>query len=313
MKDSQQKKKKRTGIKFPSYFFFLFLTSLAVVCLLILNLDLSNKAAGLVQSNTSFQFRPAVYPILRADLPIDISAGGVAVLDSDSHVILFSKNPTRFFSPASTTKILTSLVGLDYFKLNDILTIYSDDVEGSTVGFKKGEKITFESLLYAMMLPSANDAATAIADNFPGGKDAFVAQMDTKASQLGLSSTHLVDPVGLMDESNITTPQDMAILGDIAMRDQEITKIVKTKDWSIKTLDGRRINLSNLNILLGKDGVEGVKTGYTETSGEVLVTSKKTNGKRVIIVVMQSEDRFGDTEKIMKRLDAGLTYLNFQP
>lgn len=312
MKDSQKQKTKKEK---PNYFrlFFLVVVLGFLIGASVANYLMLNASLGLRLNPEPLSFSVEPYPQLNNVQGSDISAEGFAVIDSDSHIIFYSKNSTRFFSPASTTKILTALVGLQKFSLNDVLTVHSEGIEGSIIGLKKGDKLTFESLLYAMMLPSSNDAAVAVAENNPLGKEEFIQEMNNKAKELGLFSTHLIDPVGIEDETNFTTPADLAVLGDLAMRDPILSEVVKTKVKTIKTLDGKEFNLTNLNILLGKDGIDGIKTGFTQTSGQVLVSTRKEDNKRVVISVMQSQDRFGDTQKILNLLDSGLTYLTIHP
>jgi serine-type D-Ala-D-Ala carboxypeptidase (penicillin-binding protein 5/6) len=255
------------------------------------------------------------YPILKNNVAPYISAQGAIVLDKDSQVSLVQKNPTLRFSPASTTKIMTALIALEYFKPNDELTILSDNVEGSVLGFEKGEKITFQNLIYAMMLPSSNDATLAIAQNFPGGEEAFVALMNKKAKELNLTSTQFADPIGLLDEEDFTTPLDLARLTTIAMKNPEFATIVSTKKKEITNSVGKKYKFENLNVLLDIPGVNGVKTGFTEGAGQVLVTSRKIPGtnKDLIIVVMQSADRFGDTQTLLNYLENNINFQTIQP
>ena len=119
------------------------------------------------------------FPVLKTEFIPFISAKGAVIMDADSKTVLFAKNPELRFSPASTTKIMTALTALNYFKLNDILIVKTAKSDGVALGLKQGEKMTFENLLYALLLPSANDAALAISENYPGGKDAFVNKMIT--------------------------------------------------------------------------------------------------------------------------------------
>ncbi len=260
-------------------------------------------------------FNPAPFPQIINNYPPEISAQGAVILDEDSSVVLFEKNSNLRFSPASTTKIMTALVALEYFSLQDILTVFRDDVEGSTIKLSKNEKMTFENLMYAMMLPSANDATVAIAQNYPGGQEAFVNRMNEKAKELGLINTHFQDPVGLMDIDDYTTPIDLARLSVIAMKNPQIAKIVSTKNKTITNAEGKTYDLENLNILLDLPGVNGVKTGFTEEAGQVLVSSRRvpSTNKEVIIVVMQSLDRFGDSESLMNFLDNNISYLSIRP
>lgn len=260
-------------------------------------------------------FTPAQYPSIINNYPPEISAQGALVIDRDSQVILYEKNPNLRFSPASTTKIMTTLIALEEYQLTDILTVLKDDVQGSTLNFEKNEKFTFEDLLYAMMLPSANDATVAIAQNFPGGEKAFIARMNEKAIELGLKNTHFEDPVGLLDEGGYTTPVDLARLSSYAMRNPQLAKIVSTKNRVISNTEGKEYQIDNLNILLDIPGVNGVKTGFTQEAGQVLVTSRKipSLNKDIIIVVMQSQDRFGDSESLLNFLDNNINYQSTQP
>jgi D-alanyl-D-alanine carboxypeptidase (penicillin-binding protein 5/6) len=235
-------------------------------------------------------------------------------MDADSKMVLYSKNPNLKSSTASTAKIMTALTALDYFKLSDILTVKEATSDGSVLGLLKDEQMTFENFLYAMLLPSANDAALAISQNYPGGEQMFVNKMNAKAKTLKLYNTHYADPAGLIDNGDYTTPFDMARLASFAMQNGEIKKIVGSKEKIISDVSGAHAyDLNNLNVLLGQDGVNGVKTGYTQEAGQVLVTSKDEKGKTIIIVVMKSDDRFADTEKLLDLVSNNLTYLSIHP
>lgn len=259
---------------------------------------------------------PRPYPFIEPVLGVasdstyfDITAESAVIVDDDSQVVLFSKNPTLIFSMASTTKIMTALTALEYYKSNDVLTIFEENVEGAVVGFKKGDKVTFENILYGMLLPSGNDAALAIAQNYHGGQKAFVNKMNTNAKKYFLKNTHYGDPNGLKDEEDYSTVMDLARLSSIAIKNPKFKKIVETKSWIIKVLNSNDLhNVLNLNKLLGSNGVTGIKTGYTEEAGEVLVTSKLENGHTLIIVVMKSKNRFEDTKKMFKIIEGNISY-----
>src|SRR6266568_3026951 len=236
------------------------------------------------------------YPYVQAVGEPTITAKTAIILDRGSQVILFSKNPLLRFSMASTTKIMTALVALDYYKLDDILTVKTALVEGSGLNLSRGEQFHFIDLLYAMLLPSANDAAQAIADNYPGGAGAFVKQMNEKAKSFHLSNTHYTDPIGLDDDGDYSTVVDMARLASSAVANTTFVDVTSTKYKIIYSRNfAKQYSLTNLNKLLGVDGVTGIKTGTTEGAGEVLVTSVVKNRHEYIIVVMDSTDRFYDT------------------
>lgn len=254
------------------------------------------------------------YPVFKTSIAPDISAKATVVMDNDSKVMLFSKNPNLLFSMASTTKIMTALIALGYYKMNDILTIKTEKVEGVNVGFKKGEKLNFKDILYAMLLPSGNDAALALAQNYPGGEEAFVRKMNEKAKSLSLINTNFADSIGLEDSRDYTTPLDLVRLASTALENETFAKIVATKTMEISDVNREnKYLLNNLNKLLGISGVNGIKTGYTDEAGQVLVTSKKEGIHTIVIVVMDSQDRFSDTVKLLNLLSGNINYLSIHP
>lgn len=262
---------------------------------------------------------PAPYPVINSVLGAssgaefsktpDVSAEAAIIIDDDSKIILFEKNANFRFSAASTTKIMTALVALDYFKLGDIINIYTENIEGSNVGFRKGERYFFEDVLYGMLLPSGNDAATAIAQNYPGGEKEFVKKMNEKANELHLLNTNFGDPTGLFDGDDYATALDLARLSSVAIKNNLIAKIVSTKYKTIADVSGKNIHkIENLNKLLGLDGVNGIKTGFTDEAKGVLATSRVENGHPYIIVVMKSQDRFADTKKLIDLISGKVTH-----
>lgn len=257
------------------------------------------------------EFPISSYPVLKNKYIPNISAKAAIVMDDSSKVVLFSKNPNLLFSMASTTKIMTALIALDYYKMNDVLTIQTEDVEGVNVGFKEGQKLFFKDILYGMLLPSGNEAALALAQNYPGGEKAFVEKMNEKARLLDLNNTHYADAVGLIDSEDYTTVLDLARLASFSLKNNIFSEIVRTKSAIIS--DVSRENeyaISNLNRLLGINGVTGIKTGYTKEAGQVLVTSKIEDDRIFIIVVMDSQDRFLDTSLLLQFVAGNISYLS---
>jgi len=250
------------------------------------------------------------YPYVREINSPSITAKAAIILDRGSQVILYAKNPQLRFSMASTTKIMTAIIALNYYKSNDLLTIKSSNVPGSGLNFYQGEQFHFMDLMYAMLLPSANDAAQAIADNYPGGSDAFVKQMNQKAQSLHLTNTHYSDPVGLDDDGDYSTVIDMARLASVAIANPTFVEITSTKYKTITSANfTRQYPLTSTNELLGIDGVTGIKTGTTEGAGEVLVTSVVRNGHTYIVIVMDSLDRFADTTALLNFIDNNVKYV----
>ena len=259
-------------------------------------------------------YKSSSYPFLKNKFNPNILAQGAIVVDKDSGVVIYAKNENLRFSPASTTKIMTALTALDHFKLTDVLEVKRATGEGSILGLVQGEKMTFLDLLYAMLLPSANDAAFVIAQNYPGEESGFVEKMNQKAKLLGLNNTHFQDPAGLLDQDDYTTPLELARLASVSLENKLFSQVVSTKYRFISDIYAvKTYSLLNKNKLLGIDGISGIKTGFTDEAGGVLVSSKTENGHTLIIVVMKSEDRFGDTLALTSYVSDNLTYLSIHP
>ena len=239
-------------------------------------------------------------PVLPNTPDLNISAESLIVYEKDSRVVVFEKKGSLRFSPASTTKIMTALVALESYDLKQYLPANGvSTVLGSKMGLVEGEEVRVEDLLYGLMLPSGNDAAFVLAQNYPGGRKKFMDRMNEKTRELRLYNTFFVDPAGLEDE-NYTTAFDLARLALVALQNKEFKRVVETKQVTVydKTFTHEH-RLENLNQLLNKKGVFGVKTGYTQEAGQVLVTSFESKAKTYIIVVLKSTDRFWDTEQIL--------------
>src|SRR5258706_10812824 len=167
-------------------------------------------------------------PVLasNSNFPI-ISAQGALAVDLDSGVTLYDKAADQRLLPASTTKIMTALVAMDYYSLNDVVTIpiMEIDADNQRMGLIPGEQITFENLLYGLLVYSASDAAMALAENYPGGLENFVAAMNQKAALLHLENTHFVNPVGLDGGEHYSTAKDMVRLSEVAMENPVFAKV----------------------------------------------------------------------------------------
>lgn len=246
---------------------------------------------------------PAPYPVNVTGLypGAEITATGVVVLDLDSGVFLYKRNENVELSPASTTKLLTALVALDNFALDDVVTIKKMTMNGQSMGLVPGEQITVENLLYGALIYSGNDAAWALSEYYPGGEPKFVEAMNAKARDLHLSHSTFTNPVGYDDPQHKMTPVDLALLGEAALNNKTIAKMVAIPEIIISDVTHTYFHqLKNVNELLGKiPGVGGIKTGWTEEAGENLITMVERNGHRLIIVTLHSQDRFGDTSKLI--------------
>lgn len=231
----------------------------------------------------------------------DFTATAVIAEDLTTDQILYQKNIHKHMLPASTTKLITALVALDYYKMTDILTVKPESlVGGSTMGLVLNEKLTFRSLLYGMLLNSGNDAAFTIAANYPGGISAFVNQMNLKAQSLGLADTHFQNPAGFDDPTHYSSAYDLAEIGKVVANNPVLSEVVDTKQTVVTSVgDTKTHDLKNVDELLSVDGVIGIKTGYTDEAGENFVGLVDRQGEKVLTVVLDSKDRFGETSKLM--------------
>ncbi len=260
---------------------------------------------------------PAPYPVNRTGVfpGPEITAGGTVVLDVDSGVFLYTRNGESSFAPASTTKILTALVALDTYKLDDVVTVKTVVNDGQVMGLIPGERITVENLLYGALIHSGNDAAYALAEYYPGGVGKFIEAMNVKAKELHLTHSTFTNPVGYDDPNHKMTPLDLARLARAALDNKTIVKMVAIPEITISDVTHTYFHpLKNVNQLLGKiPGVAGIKTGWTEEAGENLVTLVERGGHRVIIVVLQSKDRFKETAALIDWVFANYSWESYQP
>jgi D-alanyl-D-alanine carboxypeptidase (penicillin-binding protein 5/6) len=265
-----------------------------------------SATATLVRSPTATPNPPPPAPSIDA-------AASMLVNASDGDV-LFTQNIDAQLPMASTTKIMTALLALQYGKLDQQITIGSDAVaagagDNSHMGVSQGEILSLRDLLYGLMLPSGDDAAVAIADGISGNQQAFVQLMNARAQFLGLTHTHYANPNGLDAPGNYTSASDLVKLAEIAMRNPIFDTIVATQNYTIPATDQHKgYPLSNTNALLSTyDGTEGIKTGTTGNAGACLVFAALRNDAELIGVVLGAPDdptRYSDARAL---LDWGFT------
>jgi serine-type D-Ala-D-Ala carboxypeptidase (penicillin-binding protein 5/6) len=302
---------------------------LSAIFLLVLSINLVfgfNKALVLVQSNASSNNIPnnkieadvnGINEIQKVPLPVDVhkvappfvTAQGVKVIDLDTQTVLYTKNENNRLPIASTTKIMTALIASAHYQPNDILEVKDlSMVTGSNMGLHQGEKLTFRSLLYGLLLNSGNDAAYVLAQNYPGGVVNFLQDMNEKAAELGLKNSHFSNPAGFDDPSHYSSAHDLDKIAELAIEDPFILKVVGTSVSQVSSIDKTKIhNLKNLDILLGQGGFIGIKTGFTPEAKENFVGLVDRDGHKILTVVLGSDDRFGETQKLVNWV-----YANFE-
>jgi D-alanyl-D-alanine carboxypeptidase len=271
----------------------LFVVGVAVCLILvafaIFPSDSPNPSPLVLPASTSAALAP----------PPAISAQHTIVLDLSTEEILFSLNADIPVAPASTTKLMTALVAHAHFPSEVEITVSESFSQGQDIGLVPGERLTSGQLLYALLVQSGNDAAETLASAYPGGRPAFISAMNTTAHQLRLHHTVFKNPTGLDEAGHVSTAADLARLALSVLKVPLLSRIVSSETALIPATNHPRV-LTNTNELLGRvPGVLGMKTGFTDAAGEALVTLVDRAGRRLLIVVLKSTDRFADTEALI--------------
>lgn len=302
--------KKKNNFLYFLMLSFVFITSSALVLSLVIKTDFTAEVKSVSKINPDL---PPV-PVLGIDTSFPlVSAQAALVVDWDSMVTLYEKNPDASLLPASTTKIVTALVAMDYYSDDVILEVGKVNVEGQKMGLRQGEKISAGNLLLGLLVFSANDAAEVLAQDYCAprslgevgscGRDNFVIAMNQKARDLNLENSFFANPTGLDGNGDriTSTAKDLVRISMVAMEIRRFADIVKTKEITVASVDGKISHkLYNINELVGQvDGVLGVKTGWTENARENLVTYIERDGHKIIIALLGSQDRFGETKELI--------------
>ncbi|MFO0788582.1 MAG: serine hydrolase [Pirellulales bacterium] len=261
------------------------------------------------------------------DGPPFVSCKAWAIVDGTSGDLLAGDHAETKREPASTTKMMTAylvtlLAEKDPKVLDEIVTFSerADRTSGSTSDVKAGEKLPVGELLYGLMLPSGNDAAVAFAEFF-GDRlatdedkaakldphDCFVAAMNRKAAELGMTSTHFNNPNGLPSAGHETTAHDLARLAFAAFKVPKFREVVKTTQhgYTLDSVAGYQRNIvwKNTNQLLRTEGYDGIKTGTTGAAGNCIVSTGERAGHRIIVVVLgapSTEGRYADSRNLYR-------------
>ena len=237
------------------------------------------------------------------------------VYDRTSKTMIWGKKENTPVPMASTTKIMTAIVmmeqiGEERLKEEVIVSKEAAITTGSRLGLNTGDKISYNDLLYGLMLCSGNDAAVQIAISTAGSVENFAELMNKKAIELELENTHFVTPHGLDRENHYTTALELAKITDYALSIPQILKVVSTKENTVK-INGNSKNISNTNELLGYlKGVNGVKTGYTSKAGRCLVTSVNRDDFNIIVVVLGADTKKIRTQDSIKLIE--YTYREYE-
>ncbi|KUK73754.1 MAG: D-alanyl-D-alanine carboxypeptidase [Clostridiales bacterium 38_11] len=246
------------------------------------------------------------------------------LVDADTGMVLFEYNAQKIKYPASLTKLMTAVVAMELIKLDDILVV--DDmtpftIDGSHIALEPGEEISFEHMINALLIASANDVAEVIAINSAGSVSAFVDIMNEKAKEIGMKNTHFMNPHGLHDDNHYSTAEDLAKLAVYAYQNDLIREIIQKRNYiipptNIKTEErylnnsnrllsavgyGNQILIDGYYVDIKYDGATGMKTGYTPEAKSTLIGSAKRGDVSLISVVMDGyvTNVYSDTVKLL--------------
>ena len=231
----------------------------------------------------------------------------IAMLEEDTGDILYDKKAFEKMYPASTTKIMTAILTIENCNLYDATTVSYNAIASVPSSYTRanlqvGEVLTIEDLLYATLIPSANDAANVLAEHIGGSIESFATMMNTKASEIGCKNTNFTNPSGVHNENHYTTAYDLALIARYAMGLEEFRKVVSTTSYVLPDTDWYNADLSvyngirkfnNSNALIKPEFkndyyefATGIKTGYTNASKDCVVASAKKDNVEFIIVVL---------------------------
>lgn len=246
------------------------------------------------------------------------------LIEPTTGTIIYEKDPHKKMYPASITKIMTALLAIENCKMNDTV-VYSKKnldsltAEDSNIQCQVGEKMSVKDCLYALMLSSANETATALAEHIAGSSEAFAKLMNERAKQAGATDTHFANPNGLHDDNHYVTAYDMSMIMKAAIQYPVFLDVIHTTEYTIPANNKRtepfqsyqRHKMIFTTSPYYDADVIGGKTGYTDQAGKTLVTYAKRGNVSLISVVMKSngDQVFDDTKKL---LDYGFDNFNYE-
>lgn len=235
---------------------------------------------------------------------VAIGAESAVLMDVTTGDLLFDKQAFKKKPPASTTKIMTAILGLELGRPDEIVTVSpkAAAVGEATLHLDPGEKIPLYELITGALVRSGNDACVAIAEQIVGTEENFVRMMNRKALTLGAENTNFVNTNGLPNKNHYSTAYDLALMARYGLQNQAFSSITRQKETEIHFLEPDVLmNLRNTNRLLWNyPFADGVKTGTTNAAGKCLVASATKDGRQLVTVVLNAPNRFGDAQKLLE-------------
>ena len=242
--------------------------------------------------------------------PPEPAAAAWILIDARDGERLAAANPTDVRSIASATKLMTAFLALREGNLDKRVTAPSYQPAAaaeSLLGLEEGERISYRELIYALILASANDGAVTVAEGVSGSVDAFVARMNSTARKLGLDDTSYANPIGLDEPGNYSSAADLARLAAILLEDKFFRMVADTESHTVETDRATRPIVTRDDLLTEVPWVTGVKTGYTQEAGNVLVGSGERKGVRLIAVVLGAPTESDRDAGVLSLLEYGFS------
>jgi serine-type D-Ala-D-Ala carboxypeptidase (penicillin-binding protein 5/6) len=234
------------------------------------------------------------------------TAQSAIVMDARDGTVMFAKRPDSERAIASTTKLMTALLTLEEADPRDVFTApeYDAAPAESRINLRRGERMTVQDLLEALLLESANDAAVDLAENIAGSREAFVERMNERAGELGLDHTSYANPIGLDDPGNYSSARDLATLARRLLRNRRFARIVDSPEATLESGSHPRVVQNRNDLVAAYRWVDGVKTGYTLNAGNVLVGAGAHGPRARVVTVVLGEPteaaRDADTLKLLR-------------
>ena len=253
-------------------------------------------------------------------------AKAAVLMDGDTGRVLYGKAPDEVLPMASTTKIMTLILALEYGTPDDVVTVssYAAKMPDVKLGLRAGDQFVLHDLLYSMMLESHNDSACAVAEQVGGSVESFAQMMNQKAAEIGLHDTYFITPNGLDAEDAVgvhsTTAEDLAKLMRycvfVSEEKEEFQEICQTRQYTFASCDGtRQFTVYNKNALLDQmDGVLAGKTGFTGNAGYCYVAAVNVGEKHFIVALLacgwphNKHYKWSDTRALLAYGDANYEY-----
>ncbi len=237
-----------------------------------------------------------------------ITSEAAVIMDASTGEILYGKNSDNLLLPASTAKLMTAIIVMEKADLSETVTISPKASRTPSLksGFKRGDKVTIEALLYAALLKSANDAAVALAEAVAGSEDSFVSLMNEKSVSIGATNTKFINASGLPGGGQHITASDLSRIMRAALHYPKLRGILATPAAAVSTEKGKVIVLRNTDKLLSSDEeVIGGKTGYTYQAKHCFVFAAERNKKTIIVSLLGSPSRKNMWKEARELTDKG--------